>query len=70
MFEAKHLFPLSGDSTDKNVEHLARMVALLGPPPLDFLRRSQTDIPWQYFTEEGEYMVNSQYSMARLESAS
>ena len=54
MFEAKHLFPLSGDSTDKNVEHLGRMVALLGPPPLDFLRRSKTEIPWQYFTEEGE----------------
>ena len=61
MFEAKHLFPLSGDSTvtDKNVEHLARMVALLDPPPLDFLRRSKTEIPWQYFTEEGEKLILS-----------
>ncbi|KAI0818845.1 kinase-like domain-containing protein [Irpex lacteus] len=55
LFEAKHLFPLTVDSQDTNADHLARMVALLGPPPLDLLCRSNTKIPWQYFTEEGKW---------------
>lgn len=34
-----------------NEEHLAEMVSLLGPPPVDFLQRSERS--WRYFDEQG-----------------
>ena len=56
LFEGKHMFALLPQDKDINACHLAQMVALLGgPPPLEFLRRSKTKIPWQYFTERGEW---------------
>lgn len=44
LFEGQHLF---GDIFDKNgkyepFKHLALMVALIGSPPADFVRRSET----------------------------
>ena len=35
-----------------NRHHLAEMIALLGPPPVDFLRRSHTSS--EYFDEDGK----------------
>lgn len=33
--------------------HLARMVALLGPPPLDLLKRGSES--WRYFDDRGRF---------------
>lgn len=51
MFEYGNLFKTTGgvENKEDNIYHLARMIALLGPPPKDFLERSQTDRPWQWF---------------------
>ncbi|KIY50014.1 putative CDK4/6 [Fistulina hepatica ATCC 64428] len=53
----RNMFKVSGgpDNEEADVYHLAHMVALLGPPPVDFLRRCTTDTPWQYFDEEGNW---------------
>ncbi|KAI0693722.1 putative CDK4/6 [Cytidiella melzeri] len=55
LFEAKHIFPLLANTKDVNAYHLALMIALLGTPPLDLLRRSKTTIPWKYFNDDGEW---------------
>ena len=43
---------LEGESY--TLHHLAHMVALLGPPPVEFLNRSTTDKPWKYFDAQGQ----------------
>lgn len=58
LFEAKHLFNLVPNGEDVNAYHLARMVALLGHPPPDLLRRSATDLPWQYFDKTGQITLS------------
>ncbi|KIY50038.1 putative CDK4/6 [Fistulina hepatica ATCC 64428] len=57
MYMGDNMFNVSGgpDNEEADVYHLAHMVALLGPPPVDFLRRCTTDIPWEYFDEEGNW---------------
>ncbi|KIY53613.1 kinase-like protein [Fistulina hepatica ATCC 64428] len=52
----RNMFKVRGgpDNEEADVYHLAHMVALLGPPPVDFFRRWTTDTPWEYFDEEGE----------------
>jgi serine/threonine-protein kinase SRPK3 len=49
------MFTLLANEEDVNAHHLAQMVALLGAPPPDLLRQSTTKIPWQYFSEQGEW---------------
>lgn len=51
------MFKATGGPEKKqlNLYHLSHMVSLLGPPPVDFLKQSETDTPWQYFDQEGEY---------------
>ena len=46
----------TGDSDDEgdNRYHIAHMVSLLGPPPVEFLKRSTTGEPWKYFDAQGE----------------
>ncbi|RMZ75253.1 hypothetical protein DV738_g5582, partial [Chaetothyriales sp. CBS 135597] len=52
IFYAKYLFNAHDPETDKlsNAYHLSEMVAYLGPPPLDFLQRSDTS--WKYFDRQ------------------
>ncbi len=56
MFEGKNMFKVSGgpDNEEHYRHHLAHMVSLLGPPPVDFLQRSETGKPWEYFDAQGE----------------
>ncbi|CAA7268405.1 unnamed protein product [Cyclocybe aegerita] len=49
--------------------HLAQMVALLGPPPKDFLCRSTTDALWEWFDEEGNWKAQIQIPDTSLEKA-
>jgi hypothetical protein len=52
LFENEHLFKAE-DSNGKepDIHHLAEMIALLGPPPKDFLQRS--DYACRYFDNDG-----------------
>ena len=40
------------------------MIALLGPPPKDFLERGKTDRPWLWFDEDGMYLIQSTGAIA------
>ena len=42
----KQLFPI-----DNDWDHLALLIAYLGPPPMDFLHRNGAS--WKYFTKDG-----------------
>ncbi|GAB7357326.1 hypothetical protein MBLNU459_g8284t2 [Dothideomycetes sp. NU459] len=54
-----HLFPARGPGGDKSTEyHLAEMTAILGPPPLDLLRRSETSKT--YFGDDGQWIAPAQ----------
>ena len=60
MFEGTNMFKTPGGPENKyrTVCHLAQMFALLGPPPVDFLRRTEIDwIPWKYFDKQGESFI-------------
>ena len=50
--------------------HLAHMVALLGPPPVDLLQRSATDTPWRYFDEQGKGLIRIRTTNLQLLSFS
>lgn len=54
IFEGRNMFKTTGGTENKqdNIYHLAHMVALLGPPPKEFVDRSETDRPWQWFDRE------------------
>jgi serine/threonine-protein kinase SRPK3 len=52
LFEDKLLFSTRDpEGEQRNGAHLASMVAILGPPPLEFLQRSETS--WEYFNTDG-----------------
>lgn len=54
MYEGKHLFNRRLPSREASVAtHLARMNALLGPPPSDVLTNGS--MVSQYFDENGEF---------------
>ncbi|KZF26973.1 protein kinase [Xylona heveae TC161] len=54
LFEKSHLFPgIKPDQTYDEVHRLAEMVAILGPPPLKFLERS--DISLRFWDENGNW---------------
>ncbi|KAI0080949.1 CMGC/SRPK protein kinase [Panus rudis PR-1116 ss-1] len=57
LFENRNLFNTRGGPENKqdNIYHLAHMVALLGPPPREFLERSKTGRPWQWFDRDGNW---------------
>lgn len=46
LISGKQSFPV-----DNDWDHLALLIAYLGPPPTDFLRRSEASL--KYFTEKG-----------------
>jgi serine/threonine-protein kinase SRPK3 len=59
LFQPKRLFsPHNGDGIYSERHHLARMVAVMGPPPLDFLQRSEKSK--KYWDEEGSATRYSQ----------
>ncbi|RDX56480.1 kinase-like protein [Lentinus brumalis] len=59
MLEGRNMFKITGGPEKKphNLYLLAHMVSLLGPPPVDFLKRSETDEPWKYFDAQGKSFV-------------
>nr|VWP02166.1 Chitin synthase export chaperone [Ganoderma boninense] len=56
MFEGKNMFRPYGGPEDKrdDLYHLAHMVALLGPPPADFLARCTMAELGQFFDKQGK----------------
>lgn len=52
-----NLFRTTGgpENNQDNIYHLAHMIALLGPPPKDFLERAKGDRVHGWFDESGEY---------------
>lgn len=44
---------LDPDGKYKNQHHLAEMIAYMGPPPLEFLERSEES--WEYFDRKGRF---------------
>lgn len=77
LFEGRQLF--QGDDPEqkryRTRAHLAELVALLGPPPPDFLRRGKRSD--EFFSEEGEWKAgipipqstSLEKSITRLEGA-
>ncbi len=55
------MFKTTGGPEKKpdDLYHLAHMVALLGPPPVDLLKRSTTNEPWHYFDAQGKDFISS-----------
>jgi serine/threonine-protein kinase SRPK3 len=54
LFEGKHLFTERLPNRDASAPaHIARMIALLGPPPKDLLKRGQ--FSGLFFDVEGEW---------------
>ncbi|KAE9404244.1 kinase-like protein [Gymnopus androsaceus JB14] len=66
IFENKHLFNAQdGNGESLSLYHLAEMVAILGPPPLDYLRRSRT--PSAYTKNSLECFDDAESSEENLE---
>ncbi|KAI9675959.1 MAG: hypothetical protein M1829_003197 [Trizodia sp. TS-e1964] len=54
LLEGYHLFDAQGlDGTYSDTQHLAEMIGMLGPPPLQFLRRSSES--QKYWNDEGKW---------------
>lgn len=67
LFEDKHLFCARGPDGDQLSEyHLAEMVVILGPPPLEFLQRTQTS--WKYFNADGTWKAATPIPELSLET--
>jgi len=66
LFEDKHLF--HGNDPDgsgyKTRAHLAEVVGLLGPPPLDLLKRGSRSK--EFFDEEGTGIHSSSIVLSKL----
>jgi serine/threonine-protein kinase SRPK3 len=59
LFEGKHVFNERLPSREASEPaHLARMIALLGPPPKDLLERGQFSST--FFDEEGAWLTEIQ----------
>ena len=58
MFEGKNMFNVTGGPEGQvgDLYHLAHMVALLGPPPVELLQRSTIDVG-QYFDAQGKAFI-------------
>ncbi|KAI0284439.1 kinase-like domain-containing protein [Russula brevipes] len=65
------LFRTTGGPDDKqdNIYHLAHMVALLGPPPKEFLERTKGDRVQNWFDENGNWRGAAEVPMLNLEEA-
>ncbi|PPJ56168.1 hypothetical protein CBER1_09086 [Cercospora berteroae] len=68
LFEGRHLFSARGPAGDQLSEyHLAEMVAVLGLPPIEYLRRTQTS--WEYFNDDGTWKATAGIPESSLETA-
>jgi serine/threonine protein kinase len=66
LFEGKHLF-YGNDPDGKGYStraHLAEVVSILGPPPLDLLQRGKRS--HEFFTNDGEYPFRAQCTVQRF----
>lgn len=66
MFEGRHLF-YGNDPDGKGYStraHLAEVMGILGPPPLDMLKRGKRS--HEFFTDDGEYPYFAQWTLQRL----
>ncbi|KAI0334939.1 kinase-like protein, partial [Cubamyces sp. BRFM 1775] len=56
MLQGREMFqvPDELDEEGRMRHHMAHVVSLLGPPPVDFLERSETEEPGKYFDAQGE----------------
>ena len=61
MFEGRDMFKTTGGPEKKegDLYHLAHMIALLGPPPADLLKRGTLEELGRYFDEQGEILIFS-----------
>ncbi|KAF9446165.1 CMGC/SRPK protein kinase [Macrolepiota fuliginosa MF-IS2] len=57
------------ENIQDTVFHLAHMIALLGPPPKDFLRRTTQDRLWGWFDENGNWRGGAVIPKGNLEDA-
>lgn len=68
LFEGQHLFTAQGPTGEQLSKfHLAEMCALLGPPPLDYLQRSETS--WEYFEKDGTWKNLAPIPASSLEAS-
>jgi serine/threonine-protein kinase SRPK3 len=68
LFENKLLFSVCGrDGYYCSGAHLASMVGILGPPPLELLQRSETS--WEYFNTNGTLKDSFQVPEVSLETS-
>ncbi|KAI0654569.1 kinase-like domain-containing protein [Cubamyces menziesii] len=65
MFQGTRLFETAAGPDSR--QHIAHMVSLLGLPPADFLRRSETGEPWKYFDTRGHWTGTTTLSNDSLE---
>ncbi|KAF8803221.1 kinase-like protein, partial [Phlegmacium glaucopus] len=67
----RNLFCTTGGPEDKqdNVYHLAHMIALLGPPPKEFLERTKGDRVRSWFDENGNWRGAAEVPKGTLEDA-
>ncbi|KAM3425092.1 hypothetical protein BST61_g7058 [Cercospora zeina] len=67
LFEGRHLFSARGPNGGQlSVYHLAEMVAILGLPPAEYLRRTQTS--WEYFHDDGTWKAPAVIPETSLEA--
>ncbi|PIL35319.1 hypothetical protein GSI_02044 [Ganoderma sinense ZZ0214-1] len=71
MFEGRDMFKTTGgpEKKDDDVYHLAHMVSLLGPPPVDLLKRSKMEELGQYFDAQGNWIGASSLPDDSLEQS-
>lgn len=69
LFEGRHLF-YGNDPDGKGYStraHLAEVMGILGPPPLDMLQRGKRS--HEFFTSDGKYPFLAQCTLQRLTNA-
>ncbi|KAL9117857.1 MAG: hypothetical protein Q9187_005600 [Circinaria calcarea] len=67
LFEGKHMFTDRLPNRDaSSAAHLARMIALLGPPPTDLLQRGA--VSGEFFCENGEFKAGIEIRATSLEA--
>ncbi|KAK3074287.1 hypothetical protein LTR53_003398 [Teratosphaeriaceae sp. CCFEE 6253] len=68
LFEPKRLFsPQGEDGRYSEAHHLAQMISIIGPPPQDFLRRSERSK--RFWDEEGIWKGDAPVPETTLETA-
>ena len=67
MLENKQLFDVSGeDGKESSINQVAKMISLMGPPPLEFIHRYENRS--KYFDESGKWIGTAEIPNVTLES--